>query len=157
MGKPPPGECDPRAPSTANSESPLEPVFVYGTLRPPAPHTSPDDSRFYPRIAAYVRSVSAARLRHAVLYDVGDFPAARPGGGVVFGDLLAVDPAALPIMDRIEGHPHFFRRAQVEVETAAGRVRAWIYWAPPEMVATQPRIAEGDWFRRTRKQQANQR
>jgi gamma-glutamylcyclotransferase (GGCT)/AIG2-like uncharacterized protein YtfP len=123
-------------------------VFVYGTLRPPRAGTAADDARFYHAIAPYVQRSVAARLEGAELYDLGGFPGARPGDGLVRGDLLVVEDRGLDVMDRIEGHPRFFRRERVMVSTHGGAVPAWIYWASEEMVADRVRIPGGDWFRR---------
>lgn len=123
-------------------------LFVYGTLRPPKAATPPDDSRYYPAIAALIRSHQPATLTGAALYDLGAYPAATPGDGIIHGDLLQVEAAALPIADRIEGHPTFFRRAAVTVQTAQGAVTAWIYWAPPGLTTGRLRIPQGDWFSR---------
>ena len=123
-------------------------LFVYGTLRPPQAHTTPEDSRYYPAIAELIRSHQPATLTGAALYDLGAYPAATPGDGVIQGDLLRVDGRALPIADRIEGHPTFFRRAAVTVQTAQGEVTAWIYWAPPGLTTGRVRIVDGDWFAR---------
>jgi gamma-glutamylcyclotransferase (GGCT)/AIG2-like uncharacterized protein YtfP len=133
-----------------------ERVFVYGTLRPPRPGRPAGDTFFYERVAVHVRcAVPArlpgaipARLPGAILYDLGAYPAARPGEGLLQGDLLTVQPAALALMDRIEGHPDFFRRARVSVQTGDGPVEAWIYWAGEALVVGKPRIVGGDWFAR---------
>jgi gamma-glutamylcyclotransferase (GGCT)/AIG2-like uncharacterized protein YtfP len=126
----------------------LEQVFVYGTLRPPRSGTPADDSRFYPQVASLVQGVVPARLAEAVLYDLGSYPAARPGQGVIYGDLLAVASEAVLIMDQIEGHPTFYRRERVRVQTDDGPELAWIYWAPEGITAGRRSIPAGDWFRR---------
>lgn len=131
--------------------SDVERVFVYGTLRPPRPDAPAEDTHFYQQIAPYVHAATAARLPNAELYDVGAFPAARPGRGVVHGDLLVVAPIALSIMDRIEGHPGFFHRRQASVHTDSGPIEAWIYWGPEETVRGKRRIEGGDWLGRKRK------
>ena len=125
-----------------------ENLFVYGTLRPPHNDTVADDSRYYARIADYVVAHQPATLAGADLYDLGSYPAATPGQGVLQGDLLMLDPAALPIADGIEGHPTFFRRQRVTVQTAAGNVDAWVYWAPPGLTFHKRRIDNGDWLYR---------
>ncbi len=125
-----------------------EPLFVYGTLRPPRNDTALGDSRYYARIADYVVAHQPATLAAADLYDLGSYPAATPGQGVLQGDLLTLDPAALPITDSIEGHPTFFRRQRVTVQTANGNAAAWIYWAPPGLTVRQRRIENGDWLHR---------
>jgi gamma-glutamylcyclotransferase (GGCT)/AIG2-like uncharacterized protein YtfP len=121
-------------------------VFVYGTLRPPRPGVPVDASRFYYRVASWVERSVAARLPEAMIYAVGAFPAARPGEGVVEGDLLTVTPPALALMDQIEGHPEFFHRTQETVHTEAGPTTAWVYWGPEELVTGKDRIPSGDWF-----------
>ena len=126
----------------------MESVFVYGTLRPPRPGRPGDDSLFYHHIASYVRSAVPACLQGADLYDLGAYPAARPGQAVLQGDLLRIQPAALALTDRIEGHPDLFRRERVTVQAEAGPALAWIYWARAEMVAGKPLIPGGDWFAR---------
>ena len=123
-------------------------LFVYGTLRPPRPDTPAADVRYFPAIADYIRSHQPATLVNAALYDLGAYPAATPGDGVIQGDLLLVDEAALPIADRIEGHPTYYRRTQVTVQTTTGAVDAWIYWAPPGLTTGRPHITNGDWFQR---------
>lgn len=123
-------------------------LFVYGTLRPPQADTPADDSRYFPVLAEHIHSYTPATLTSADLYDLGAYPAATPGAGVIQGDLLQVAAAALPIADRIEGHPVFYRRAPVTVQTATGSVDAWIYWAPPGLTTGRLRIANGDWFKR---------
>ena len=126
-----------------------EHVFVYGTLRPPKPDTPEVDTRYYPQIASYIQAVTPARVLEAELYDLGTYPAARPGDNVIQGDLLTVDSQALIIMDRIEGHPTFFRRAKVLThDSETGSTEAWIYWAPEGLTLGKPRIPQGDWLQR---------
>ncbi len=139
---------------TGSNTSSSERVFVYGTLRPPLADTPADDSRYYPDVASYVRSAAPAQLLQGALYDLGAYPAARPGADIVQGDLLTVEPEALTIMDRIEGHPTFFRRARVVVQSEARSVEAWIYWAPEDLVFGRRLIAGGDWLRRNSSQAA---
>jgi len=123
-------------------------IFVYGTLRPPRNSTPPADSRYHSAIADHIITHQPATLHDAELYDLGAYPAAVPGAGVIRGDLLTVTVDALPIADRVEGHPTFYRRAQVTVQTDDGAVTAWVYWAPPGLHRGRRRIAHGDWFRR---------
>jgi len=125
-----------------------ESLFVYGTLRPPHRDTPADDSRYYAHIADYVVAHQPATLAGADLYDLGSYPAATPGQGLLQGDLLTLDPAALPIADGIEGHPTFFRRQSVTVQTVDDNIDAWIYWAPPGLTKYKRRIENGDWLHR---------
>lgn len=125
-----------------------EQVFVYGTLRPPRPGTPADDSRYYPKIALYIQKAIPAQLKRADLFDLGTYPGARPGATVVEGDLLTVESDAMPIMDRIEGHPTFFKRDKVVVTFEHGSVEAWVYWAPEDFAFGRRRITNGDWLQR---------
>jgi gamma-glutamylcyclotransferase (GGCT)/AIG2-like uncharacterized protein YtfP/general stress protein 26 len=123
-------------------------VFVYGTLRPPRASVPVDQCRFFPQVEPYLLGHSPATLANGELFDLGTFPAARPGRTPIQGDLLTLEPAALPIMDRLEGHPVFFYREQVTVATASGDIAAWIYWAPASLVANAAPLPSGDWFAR---------
>ena len=134
---------------TLRPSSDIEYVFVYGTLRPPKPDTPESDTRYYPQIASYVQSVTPAYILQTELYDLGTYPAARPGDSVIYGDLLTVQSQALAIMDRIEGHPTFFQRGRVLVHyTKDNSIEAWIYWAPEALTLGKPRIPQGDWLQR---------
>lgn len=140
---------------TLRASSDIEHVFVYGTLRPPKPDTPEDDTRYYPQIAPYVQAATPARVLEADLYDLGTYPAARPGDNVIHGELLTVQPQALIIMDRIEGHPTFFHRAKVLTrDTETGSTEAWIYWAPEGLTLGKPLIPHGDWLQRPKEYEA---
>jgi gamma-glutamylcyclotransferase (GGCT)/AIG2-like uncharacterized protein YtfP len=136
---------------------PSEHLFVYGTLRPPQPDTNPDDSRYYGRVAPYVQDITPARLFNTALVDLGTYPGARPGQGELIGELLTIAPAALDILDQHEGHPHFFYRERVHVETAHGPVEAWIYYAPESLTNGHCLISNGNWLRRGQTQRGPHR
>lgn len=123
-------------------------VFVYGTLRPPRPDTVADDSRYYFQIEQYVESAIPACVSGAKMYNFGSYPGVVQGKGAIRGDLLTVRQRALKIMDQIEGHPMFYTRSRVDVQTETKTVKAWIYWAPKEMVIGRPQIVNGDWLLR---------
>jgi len=126
----------------------VEYVFVYGTLRPPREGQDPRDSMYHAAVAHRVLGSVPAWLDGAELYDFGDYPGAYPGRGRVHGDLLAVEPQALGIMDRIEEEGHEYRRRRVTVHTEGGAQEAWIYWAPEGWRSRGRRIPSGDWFHR---------
>lgn len=124
------------------------PVFVYGTLRP--------GGAAFGRFAASMRKVEPARLDGADLYDLGPYPMAVAGAGVVWGEVLHLNPLVyhftLHALDRYEGyHPPtdgglFVRRA-VQVTLASGeRSAAWTYLGQPEQVEGMPRVPGGDWL-----------
>ena len=121
-------------------------IFVYGTLRPPQGGSNPVLSFNYPQIVPFLHGVEQAVLFGAELYGLGSFPAAIPGDGEIFGDLLEIDPAAFEVLDPLEGHPEVYRRERVRVRTEGGDVEAWIYWAPEELSLTGVRIEDGNWL-----------
>lgn len=128
----------------------IEQVFVYGTLRPPQADTPPEDSRYYFQVEKLIQSTEPAQLKSAQMFDLGSYPGTIRGGGVVVGDLLTVSAVALPMLDRIEGHPAFFKRERTKVHTGQGISQAWIYWAPRGLTLGRCPIPGGDWFARNR-------
>lgn len=123
-------------------------LFVYGTLRPPKTNSRPVDSFNYPKIETFVQSIQPAELFDAVLFDFGSFPGARPGVGVIIGEVLEIQYEALAVTDPLEGHPELYYRERVTVKTETGSIQAWIYWAPGEAILTGPVITNGDWLGR---------
>lgn len=89
--------------------------------------------------------VGLARVPGIDLFDLGPYPAAVAGTGVLVGDVyLLPDAATLKELDAAEGcdrTPPLYRRAEVE---ALGE-RAWIYLYARD-VAGAPRITSGDWL-----------
>ncbi len=123
-------------------------LFVYGTLRPPVLDAALGDSYNYPRIAPYVLEACPAWVEGARLYDLGPYPVAYPGDGRLYGDLLLLSSQALALTDRVEGHPHLYRRERLLVHWGGGAVEAWIYWGTEALGAAGRLIPGGDWFRR---------
>lgn len=124
----------------------MEQLFVYGTLRPHRAGVDEQDTRNYTHIAELVAAQEPATVA-GTLHDYGHFPGALPGKGTVQGELLTVMDLALARCDYIEGHPRFFHRERVTVQTATGAKEAWIYWAPARF-ADRDLIVSGDWFNR---------
>ena len=104
--------------------SPAEPslLFVYGTLlRGQRNHSSLAAAQYLGR----VRTAASYTL-----VSLGPFPALREGGSAaVEGELYEVDPAILAALDRLEGHPDFYRRGTVLL--ADGRASV-TYFLPAE-------------------------
>lgn len=52
----------------------------------------------------------------------------RGEGRLVFCELYRVSQGQLDRLDRLEGHPHFYRRAQIFVANGDGNWLAWVYF-----------------------------
>ena len=110
-------------------------VFVYGTL-------------LRGESNAYLLA-GAQYLGHAhtgpgfELVDLGAYPAMTPGGNSsVAGELYAVDSRTLATLDRLEGHPDYYRRTGIVLSDGTG---AQTYVMSPDRVLGYPRIESGDW------------
>ena len=91
-------------------------LFVYGTLmRGERNH----------RLLAEAEFVGEARtVAGFTMIDLGAFPGVvAHGEGVVVGELFRVDAETLLAVDRLEGHPRFYRRTEIEL-AGGGRYRA---------------------------------
>lgn len=116
-------------------------VLVYGTLLDGEPNH---------RLLARARFVGdAATMGGFALHDLGFFPGmTRAGAGVVVGEVYEVDDATLAALDRLEGHPRFYRRTTVSL---ADGEQVWTYLLGPEQVEGRPIIRSGSW--RARRQE----
>ena len=115
-------------------------VFVYGTLK--QGHSNHrimhmDDE-----------SESALVMRDATikgdLYDLGPFPGAveSKNGGKIVGEVWDVSNQTVRHLDRLEGHPDFYKRKKVPV--LGTNWQAWAYFLPevPENAVPMP---AGSW------------
>ncbi len=108
-------------------------VFVYGTLkRGHGNHHWLLEAPF----------LGEAVLPDVVLHDLGPFPMAVPGEGLVRGEVYGVDAAGLARLDRLEGYPRLYDRRPLAL--ADGR-RAWVYLGRPHQVRHVSAIADGCW------------
>jgi gamma-glutamylcyclotransferase (GGCT)/AIG2-like uncharacterized protein YtfP len=111
-------------------------VFVYGTLRK-------GESHAHLMQGAHYLGPHVTEPRYT-LYDLGEYPAAVPGGVTsIHGEVYALDDAQLATLDEYEEYPAVYDRRLIG--TAYGE--AWIYLlrAPPAVACV---IAHGDWRRR---------
>lgn len=83
------------------------------------------------------------------MVSLGGFPGViRRGQTVISGELWEVDdPIQSASVDRLEGHPTFYRREEVPVQTADGVVDAWIYLLPERYLSTHSQVVSGEWNR----------
>ena len=110
-------------------------IFVYGTLmRGEGNH----------RLLEGARRIGAARTTPEFSFvSLGGFPGLVRGGRLsVRGELYDVDRGTLQDLDRLEGHPHFYRRQPIALDDGG---RAIAYLLTPEQVRGHEPIASGDW------------
>jgi len=97
-------------------------IFVYGTLK-----RSCHNYWFLKDFRA--RFLSTAEIGKEYTLFVGFLPflVEKVGDGAK-GELFLVDDVALQALDRLEGHPHNYKRSPVKVTTPDGKiVEAWAY------------------------------
>ena len=75
----------------------------------------------------------------------------RGGEHAVAGEVYEVDEATLAALDRLEGHPRFYRRTRIALEDGAA---VETYLLAPEQVEGRPVIDSGNW-RARRKETAS--
>ncbi len=106
-------------------------IFVYGTLkRGFRLHEAMGDALFL--------GEDAVRGR---LYSLGAFPGLKQGRDVVKGELYDVDPYLIKRLDNIEGHPTFYRRTELTLESGK---KALVYVYQGE-VSKKNYIPKGVW------------
>lgn len=77
------------------------------------------------------------------LHDLGAYPAMAPGGDqAVAGELYSVSAETLARLDRLEGHPTFYRREGIPLEDGSF---AEAYLLQPERGAAFPVVASANW------------
>ena len=119
-------------------------VFVYGTLL--SNECNSGRARGARRIPAWTTGT---------IYDTGfGFPAfTKEGETRIEGELLIVNSETFSSMDRLEGYPRLYRREEIDVFTAHGRSRAWVY-IMNSLPAEAKVIQSGDWRKYRRGGQA---
>lgn len=109
-------------------------VFVYGTL-------CRGDYNHHHLAGAQYQGPGVTESEFE-LYDLGTYPGAVRGTGQVIGEIYAVDREILERLDRLEGHPGFYRRELIS--TRYGPAWFYLYRGAVENCA---RIESGDWRR----------
>ena len=112
-------------------------VFVYGTLRR-------GESNEHLLAGAAPRGLAQTEPRYT-LASLGPFPALLRGGATsVTGEIYAVDAETLARLDRLEGHPRFYRRSTIAL--AGGRGVAGYLMARAQVRGRiEAIIPTGDW------------
>lgn len=114
-------------------------VFVYGTLM--------RGGRYHELLerAAFVgEAVTEVGYR---LYDLGPYPAMRrEGDGAVVGEVYVVDDPVVTELDRLEGHPDYYRRAGIRLADGS-EVTSYLFVDERELDGAAV-VVSGDWRRR---------
>lgn len=112
-------------------------VFVYGTLR--------EGEGNYHRLLAPAQPVSRGRtLPEFTMLHLGGFPGVMAGGRTsIVGEVFSVTDEVLQNLDRLEGHPMFYKRTPVTLEDGSD---VETYLLQRERHA--PTIESGDWLNR---------
>jgi gamma-glutamylaminecyclotransferase len=110
-------------------------VFVYGTLLAgECNHRHLVNAR----LVAEVKTEPAFRL-----YDLGPFPGlVAVGSDAVIGEVYEVEEPTLAMLDQLEGHPRFYVRKSIVLESGA---LVQTYLLMPHQVVGRPIIASGSW------------
>lgn len=104
-------------------------VFVYGTLR------RNEGNDHYLRASEFIGEATSID-NGFVLRGRGPVPyLSRPGetprSGKVKGEIFVVSDEHLPAIDRLEGHPQWYRREEHDFTLENGNVvTAWVYLIP---------------------------
>ncbi len=130
-------------------QSPVDQIFVYGSLRKGFHHPA------YAYISRYFTLQAEGKVK-GKLYDLGEYPAALPSDddSFIVGELYRINHAdefswALAQLDDYEGlnteqgETPLYRRDMVTVYLTGSTQQAWIYWFNGP-VDEQARIATGD-------------
>ena len=109
-------------------------IFVYGTLMTGQPNHG---------LLEEATHLGTGHTEAAFdLINLGAFPALLAGGSTsVRGELYEVNSQTLAALDRLEGHPLFYRRGTIRLETGK-KVAAYLFPKRPRSAA---KIPSGDW------------
>ncbi len=118
----------------------MERVFAYGTLK--------RGGRNHVLVAPFLHRVLPGRVHGFCLYHLeGEdypYPAMVPGKGWVEGEVLFLDPEALPLLDELEEEGVEYRRVAVQVDTPEGLLTAWTYLYLGDLKGAGP-LPPGAW------------
>ena len=111
-------------------------VFVYGTLL-----VGESNHRFLK--GAQLISPEARTQPGFRLHDLGPYPGLTRGGEqAVVGEVYEVDEPTLAALDRLEGHPRFYRRTGIVLADGSA---VETYLMTPAQLEGYPVIATGSW------------
>ena len=97
-------------------------VFVYGTLRKGYwNHSLLENSKFLGK--------AITKEKYSLFADGIPYVVKIPKTQII-GELYEVDKETLERLDRLEGHPDFYKREEIEVLLDEKPMKAWIYFYP---------------------------
>ena len=99
-------------------------VFVYGTLK-----KGQGNHRFM-KTSKFIESVTVKGISLHIDKESGLPFAMQNPQGKISGEIYEVDDKALSLMDRLEGHPKWYKRKQFNIKNK----KIWIYLNPQEAV-----------------------
>jgi gamma-glutamylcyclotransferase (GGCT)/AIG2-like uncharacterized protein YtfP len=108
-------------------------VFVYGTLK----RGHGNWHRLLKDQSVFLGEAVSVSANYVMLN--GSFPRVldSANGHQIFGELFEVNTQVLKALDRLEGHPHWYRRKRRQFRMADGCKRqAWVYIMQPEREST---------------------
>jgi gamma-glutamylcyclotransferase (GGCT)/AIG2-like uncharacterized protein YtfP len=111
----------------------MDAMFVYGTLK------RGQDNHHWLRGA---RFQGRRRLVGGRLHDLGPYPMAVRGTGVIHGEVYAVSDDDLERLDGLEDVPSLYQRHRLPLDDGS---LAWTYLGRPEQVRDLPLVPFADW------------
>lgn len=119
-------------------EQKLSTVFVYGTLKR-------GYGNYMRLLEGHAEFVGEARTRpEFTMLHLGGFPGIIPNGETaISGEVFRVDPRVLARLDGLEGHPNFYRRTPIILESGEA-VETYVL-AHPDRYSREKVVEDGVW------------
>ncbi|AFZ28263.1 amino acid adenylation enzyme/thioester reductase family protein (plasmid) [Cylindrospermum stagnale PCC 7417] len=109
-------------------------VFVYGTLMS-------NESRHY--LIESTEFLGEDAIENADLFDLGAYPMlVLHGNNTVFGECYRISLKTLQLLDKVEGHPHYYQRCWCYLKSER---RAIVYKGSQAMTLNSQCIPDGRW------------
>ena len=118
----------------------MENVFVYGTLRKGSFNHSLISSEEF--VAEGSTRNKYKLISNNIPYVIKD----EERVSTIKGEIYKVTDEVLEILDRLEGHPDWYRREKTMIDTNKGSITAWLYFYPKEYSYTSRVISSGDFL-----------
>jgi gamma-glutamylaminecyclotransferase len=109
-------------------------LFVYGTLK-----SGFANNRFLKGV-----EFQKAHAFNLEMYNGTLYPFVKKGEGLVYGEVYKIDDKRLNVIDHLEGHPDYYKRELMEIETEDNKkLKAWIYLF--DKASHYPKNENGNW------------